>query len=287
LAVLREIGLFRAGEYPLALSVADLEMIGLFCEGPEIFLHYVERRLTIQKHPTDVRADELDLWGAYLGTRLQAAGIRLNDDFSAMLLTGYSEQFDRWVVYQRGGPVDAPDIKLKIPEEIRWVLHELRSRQDVSARWISFAILDMPDSLLKALAEDFQKIWTAQLTPDAFRVAVLPADNIVISLVGSLDQPLAQLEERTKLRTSREKYRTKVSRSIGFGIRVSDKSRPFHSAIWIEETWEKDPEMDRLLEDGPPVAPVPGGRPPGRNEPCFCGSGKKFKKCHWTEMKQV
>jgi hypothetical protein len=23
-----------------------------------------------------------------------------------------------------------------------------------------------------------------------------------------------------------------------------------------------------------------GGRKPGRNEPCYCGSGKKFKKCH-------
>jgi uncharacterized protein YecA (UPF0149 family) len=22
---------------------------------------------------------------------------------------------------------------------------------------------------------------------------------------------------------------------------------------------------------------------PGRNEPCWCGSGKKYKKCHLTE----
>jgi uncharacterized protein YecA (UPF0149 family) len=24
----------------------------------------------------------------------------------------------------------------------------------------------------------------------------------------------------------------------------------------------------------------------GRNDPCPCGSGKKFKKCHWSESKQ-
>ena len=27
-------------------------------------------------------------------------------------------------------------------------------------------------------------------------------------------------------------------------------------------------------EDAPPEAP------PGRNEPCWCGSGKKYKHCH-------
>jgi preprotein translocase subunit SecA len=25
---------------------------------------------------------------------------------------------------------------------------------------------------------------------------------------------------------------------------------------------------------------TPDGKPIGRNDPCWCGSGKKFKKCH-------
>ena len=28
------------------------------------------------------------------------------------------------------------------------------------------------------------------------------------------------------------------------------------------------------------AAALPGGRRPGRNDPCFCGSGKKYKRCH-------
>jgi preprotein translocase subunit SecA len=31
---------------------------------------------------------------------------------------------------------------------------------------------------------------------------------------------------------------------------------------------------------GPAPAPVPAGTKLGRNDPCWCGSGKKFKKCH-------
>ena len=32
-------------------------------------------------------------------------------------------------------------------------------------------------------------------------------------------------------------------------------------------------------ENAPPPA-MPPARVPGRNEPCWCGSGKKFKRCH-------
>ncbi len=29
-----------------------------------------------------------------------------------------------------------------------------------------------------------------------------------------------------------------------------------------------------------PNQPVLATKTPGRNDPCYCGSGKKFKKCH-------
>ena len=29
----------------------------------------------------------------------------------------------------------------------------------------------------------------------------------------------------------------------------------------------------------PPVEPIKGGEAPGRNDPCPCGSGKKYKQC--------
>lgn len=36
-------------------------------------------------------------------------------------------------------------------------------------------------------------------------------------------------------------------------------------------------------ESAPPVAPIVNRAPKlGRNDPCWCGSGRKFKKCHGT-----
>jgi hypothetical protein len=52
--------------------------------------------------------------------------------------------------------------------------------------------------------------------------------------------------------------------------------------------WPLDPTY--LAEPAAPVAPAPAWKPPqpyrramlevGRNDPCPCGSGKKYKKCH-------
>jgi len=40
--------------------------------------------------------------------------------------------------------------------------------------------------------------------------------------------------------------------------------------------------LDRQLHQASFVfkKPPSGEPPPGRNDPCFCGSGKKYKKCH-------
>ncbi len=35
-----------------------------------------------------------------------------------------------------------------------------------------------------------------------------------------------------------------------------------------------------VADEPPPIEPVKVEKTPGRNEPCYCGSGKKYKLCH-------
>ena len=42
----------------------------------------------------------------------------------------------------------------------------------------------------------------------------------------------------------------------------------------MERGWDVDKE--------PEQKPVKKEKKPGRNEPCWCGSGKKYKRCHWA-----
>lgn len=48
-------------------------------------------------------------------------------------------------------------------------------------------------------------------------------------------------------------------------------------ASWEDDEGEENEEDDEFL---PPPAPVRRRATPGRNDPCWCNSGKKYKKCH-------
>jgi hypothetical protein len=47
----------------------------------------------------------------------------------------------------------------------------------------------------------------------------------------------------------------------------------------LEPVFENEADEDED-EESAPAAPAPSNDKPGRNDPCPCGSGKKYKKCH-------
>lgn len=281
LSMFKDLGLFRSEEYPFSISIADLETVTNFCDGPDVLLHYVEKRLATQRESLEILADELDLFGAYLQTRLQSARLwdREGVKPTSVLLHGFSAQSNDWFAYKRGDLSTPPKIELEIPREIKQVLGGLRKRDDDASRWISFALLDMTDSMLDQIAKNLSDLRTATLTPGMFRPWTYSEGETTVSLIGSLDLSPRLLEERTEMRAIIEKYRHKAVKSIGLGVMVKDNSKPFHCATWVEGPWEYDAEMEKIMQDAPSSMPVPGTKLPGRNDPCLCGSGKKFKKC--------
>jgi uncharacterized protein YchJ len=45
-------------------------------------------------------------------------------------------------------------------------------------------------------------------------------------------------------------------------------------------------EEEQMLQNTKPVDPIEANPEPGRNDPCPCGSGKKYKKCCWGKEKR-
>jgi hypothetical protein len=290
LASLRPFGFFKDGEYPWALSVADLDILTQFCAGPDVFLHYAERRLAVQKETVDIHADELDLFGAYLQTRLQAERIwergRKRPNF--VTLMGFQEQFDAVMEYRRGHREQAPQVCLKIPPEIAKILEELRNYDnDENARWIAFCLLTLSDAALAAVARMFIEVLGKRVTPGKFIFTVHSDSNIVISLTATSGLPAEMLNQAVSRRTALEKYRRKASKSIGFGVLLSESSKPFDCIVWAEEPWSYNSDLERIIRDEPAIVPIEGSKLPGRNDPCVCGSGRKFKKCCQPKIEAV
>src|SRR5262245_50679037 len=59
-------------------------------------------------------------------------------------------------------------------------------------------------------------------------------------------------------------------------------SNAISSAMAAEaaEMGVEDADIEYAVDEQPAQQPVRVEKTPGRNEPCFCGSGKKYKLCH-------
>jgi preprotein translocase subunit SecA len=78
---------------------------------------------------------------------------------------------------------------------------------------------------------------------------------------------------------------------------VMEQSRTYKSAASIDPFTQQQKQLQQAppeqahvhAEQAPPqeisgfkvIPPGTVNKKPGRNEPCWCGSGKKYKKCHW------
>lgn len=282
LAATRPLGLFRDDQYPWALSIADLDIITQFCPGPDVLLHYVERRLSIQAEKINLIGDELDFFGAYLDTRLQPDRIWLRDGepFDLISLSGFQEPFDEAMAFRRGELPAAPDVRLAVPDEIAAILGALRQHaSSPDERWIAFSLLSLPDRALGAVAHLLREIRAQTLTPGAFRSGVYGEDYWVVIAVATLDRSPDDLYQATGSRTTLEKYRRRARRAIGIGMLAGARSQPFECVLWGDNLWEHDERIEELLREQPPAAYLPDTRLPGRNQPCICGSGRKFKHC--------
>ncbi|ATB41506.1 hypothetical protein CYFUS_006972 [Cystobacter fuscus] len=280
---LHPMGLFREGEYPWALSVAILETITRFCPGPEVFAHYADRRIDGMRRSTVLRGDELEYFGFYLESRLIHVDSLLTSvmgESSYLALMGYQHQFDLAMSYQRGHVETPPNIKLNVPAEVRAILGELRRRDTPEDRWVAFCILSMTFGELKELADAFLHAKASPAPgPGFFSCATHRVEDLTISIVSTVDLVPELLKEPVQSSLSLDKYRQRTTRGIGFGLILRQNASYFECVAFIDAPWKYDSVMEELLKAEEAADPTPRSYRPGRNSPCPCGSGKKYKHC--------
>jgi hypothetical protein len=250
------------------------------CPGPEVCLHDVEKRTALPRVAPDVSADEVDLLGACLDTRFVSKQLWDNPKSRVTMfsLDGYSDKIDRWALHHWDGIGEPPEIQLAVPDGIRAVLSHLRILPEDNARWIAFCLLAMPFPALKACVDGLDLARSDPQKYGGFRRFVAAGDDAVICVVASHGHSPQELAANLEKRVAIERYKRRARKAIGFGLAAED-TNPFTVVAWEDRAWEPNPDLDRLVENDAPGMPLPGTRLPGRNAPCLCGSGRKFKKC--------
>ena len=60
---------------------------------------------------------------------------------------------------------------------------------------------------------------------------------------------------------------------------VKEKKHKLEELAKKALTKEERDATEKLLKETPKTEPIKVPEEPGRNDPCSCGSGKKYKKC--------
>jgi hypothetical protein len=275
---IQSLGVLRDALLPVAMSAANLETITRFSSGPEIFLHYLDRRAAIQQAPYTLIGDELNLFGTYLDHRLQleplVAAAGEGDGPLCFLMTRMSERFDAESMHRLGGAPAAPEIRLDVPPGIEELLADFRSNPDPAARRVGFELLDLPQDELLGVAAT---LWKVRATPPPARgilrwIASVAGDTLVF-ILGAVGLSPRQLQEALVQRALADQYRRRSPRVIGLALDLNAPQKSCVAALWCGEQWTSHPVLERHAREDAPVVPVAGWRPPGRSTSSAARSG--------------
>lgn len=67
---------------------------------------------------------------------------------------------------------------------------------------------------------------------------------------------------------------------IGKRFEKRQKDKKLHDLADRARPKEELEAEEELIKKTPKVDPIKADKEPGRNDPCPCGSGLKYKKCH-------
>lgn len=291
LAVTQRLGFFKGNAYPWSVCIDDLDVITRFAGSADIFLHYIERRTAHQNITVGLHGDELDIFGHYLDNRLHPSlyeGRKEIAEHTAgpnfITFDGGDEGFEPFYMAEwNGEQPPSVTVGLKVPQPIQSVLSELRNRTDDGARWVAFALLGLSQPALGRLASALEDMKSNLAQGQRILRCTMREGDVVINVVAHRGLTKGEFFKNVTIRSRIEHYRSRPRATVTIGIDQRDTSQSFEVAQWLEGPWEYEPVMEKLLaedRDQLRVVQMPrGASKPGRNEPCPCGSGKKFKKC--------
>ena len=143
--------------------------------------------------------------------------------------------------------------------------------------WIANEVNDdiIDTEVIAFFISDVVNIQLTELIPEI--TTLFNLDLVAQGISGSLQHCLEDIQEpstidrKNKISTSIfDRYNNYTSTWLNFGEEEEEDYSDY----------EDDEPLKEIYEEVKNTVPLPGEKPKvGRNEPCPCGSGKKFKKC--------
>ena len=259
---------------PIVADIFAIDAMTEMLDSPLWFVHYLRRRSGYSDKL--LVPDELTALSFHLKHNLwledQYDWVHLTDDISCDLDAAMT-------VRREGIPGKrTPDgILTKLAGlTIEKILREIEAKPAPETLDFAFTVLSCAEETVKKLSEGIDEA-SERFENDGkghnFTMSLrsAPAAGVIVhcnrKTVEEAWRDLRSHCERRKYIHRADKW---------YGICVSPSSKKLRFGVGLEFPWKHDPTMDQRTkalpnEEAPKV---------GRNDPCPCGSGKKYKKCH-------
>ena len=267
---------------PFVMDVFTLDVMTEMLESSLYFLSYVDKRTGYADKI--IASHELVLLSQHLKRSLwfedKYDTILLEDDISADLDVAMSVRRDNVP-----GKRTPEGILTRIANtSVGRILKEIETRADPQTLDLGFMLLTLGENALLKLSKAIDLI-TERARRDAQSHDVsVPLDEAGAGLtIHCNDEALSASGPRLLNHCTARKYTVKVDEWHGLCLWPRDGTVRF--GVSLNYKWKPDAEMDRLtsgLRKPTPFEDLFTGRrrKVGRNDPCPCNSGLKYKKCH-------
>ncbi|UWZ84794.1 SEC-C metal-binding domain-containing protein [Occallatibacter riparius] len=267
---------------PFVLDVFTLDVIAEMLETPIQFLSYLKRRASYQEKI--YTGHELTILSYHLKRNLwfeeQYDMIQLGDDIAADLDIAM-------MVRREGapGPRTPDGILTRVKgTRVGEILRQIESRPNPGTINLGFALLMLSEDAVVNLSDAIDKMAWQSANDGSHHDLTMPMGESGEGLtVHCNSHPIPVAVPKLEKHCLMRKYRARAARWYGICI-APDASIRF--GVNLEFTWEPDPTMDRVISAYPGHGSFTSMSAPhgkrgkiGRNDPCPCGSGRKFKKC--------
>ena len=239
------LGLFPEKEYPLSMALGDLDIISQILGSPARFLHYVNRRLAVEKTTFNLHADELDLLGFYLSQGMYF-GREEFQGLSNVGLSGFSGKIDEYVhrKYDEHKDVERPHAPM--PSGFAELIGDIESLRSMYRTDCVMALLDMSgpsrSKIMELIgsAKSATRIDREQHTL-SFGVPEYSRGFSFMSLATA--SSTAAVFEAAAAFGLLKKYAEKSAEWFGLGWHLGS-SRTVDAAVTLKFAWQKDEVME-------------------------------------------
>lgn len=312
LTSLKEIGLYKAEEYPWSISLADLKVISDFVEFPTQFIHYAFLRTGMNAETALKSTYELDIFGLYLfqdqperqdyhveeldiGKIMKNIILGTQENVYSEVLD-YSPIYNRYY-YDKSNGLPSEPYRRKFNDKFKKILLELNQLNQYGHTTIGLKLIDLYVDEQNIIIEMYDKIVEMTKRDGKLHDITKPFnyDKLTGSIYG-LTIMSGYAKDRAPILKTLEghcifkRYQSQAKEWIGLCTFLDDTRKVVNNFVYIDADMfsnsEKDPNLISFLNEINQQTKKAGRTlyKVGRNDLCPCGSGMKYKKCHGSSV---